>query len=158
MSSTIVYNQSIKRLDELKGLLQDNCSIAVASASLEALQRSISDLNRFAKSEVDPAKKEISLSRAKKLDQEASVLGSQIASMKIKLQEEVSSQRASLLGPPQEAPPTILEMDYFGKESAILGSSSDRVEEFIGLGKNALQDLYEQRDILKVLSTTRLNI
>ena len=45
---------------------------------------------------------------------------------------------------------TVLMMDLFGKEAQILNQSGDRIEEYIHVGKNALQELYEQRTMLKV--------
>ena len=44
-------------------------------------------------------------------------------------------------------------MDLFGKEAQILNQSGDRIEEYIHVGKNALQELYEQRTMLKVFFT-----
>jgi hypothetical protein len=41
-------------------------------------------------------------------------------------------------------------MDFFAKEGEALGHSKDRIDEFITIGKNSLQELYEQRNMLKV--------
>jgi Golgi SNAP receptor complex protein 2 len=141
----------MKKLDELKNLLEENASIPIATASLDSLQQSIGDLQKFAKSEVDASRREIGLLRVKKLQQEAGVLQESINLLKAKAQERISLERNSLLGKFEESPSTILDIDYFNKESGILDASGDRIEEFIGLGKTALQDLYEQRSMLKVI-------
>ena len=41
-------------------------------------------------------------------------------------------------------------MDMLGNEGAALDRSGDRIEEYIHLGKSALEELYEQRSMLKV--------
>jgi Golgi SNAP receptor complex protein 2 len=45
---------------------------------------------------------------------------------------------------------TVLLMDMLGAEGQALDRSGDRIEEYIHLSKTALEELYEQRSMLKV--------
>jgi Golgi SNAP receptor complex protein 2 len=45
---------------------------------------------------------------------------------------------------------TILMMDHMLREQTSLATADTRIDEFINLGRNALNELYEQRSMLKV--------
>ena len=51
--------------------------------------------------------------------------------------------------PPSEQHSTILLMDHYQKESDVLSTSHTRVDEFIQIGKSALNELYEQKSLMK---------
>ncbi|KAJ3115111.1 protein transport protein bos1 [Phlyctochytrium bullatum] len=53
---------------------------------------------------------------------------------------------------------TILMMDGLLKENEVLQSSGERLDEFIALGRTALQELYEQRTMLKSTQRRMLDI
>lgn len=140
---------------ELKSLLSHkDISLSVASASLDSLVSSVKDLNSFARSEVDASKREIGLSRVSKLREEVSSLEAEINHRRSLELEVLERQRSLLLDSHSSTittQDTILQLpDSLEKESQILDSASNRIEEFIHLGKSALQDLHEQRSILKV--------
>lgn len=48
-------------------------------------------------------------------------------------------------------------MDQYAKESDVLDNSNTRVDEYIQFGRNALNELYEQRSIMKVTIYVYLN-
>ncbi|KAJ3274663.1 Golgi SNAP receptor complex member 2, partial [Blyttiomyces sp. JEL0837] len=69
-------------------------------------------------------------------------------------QEGSSSQHSK---PIQDAT-AILMMDGLLKENEVLTTSDGRLDEFITLGRSALQELYEQRTILKSTQKRMLDI
>lgn len=87
----------------------------------------------------------------------------QITLDKFKQQEQLriqQEQRQALLDIPTDSSlnqrhaakeeSTILMMDAFiSKENEALGNAGQSVEQYIAIGRNALQELYEQRSILK---------
>ncbi|KNC97180.1 uncharacterized protein SPPG_07567 [Spizellomyces punctatus DAOM BR117] len=170
MSATILYNSTVKQIHQLHQELerlengQDTSSALQGqiTAGLASLQRSANDLDQFARREVTAAKREKALARAKKVREDFTSI--QIAFSQWKANERArasTKEREELLGSaerrtssavrhePGSADTSILMMDQMLRENQVLEGSGHRIDEFIHMGRTALQDLYEQREVLK---------
>jgi Golgi SNAP receptor complex protein 2 len=177
MSATILYNQAMRQIAEISQSLEllsktpmmdDGSSslLAQVSAQLSHLGQSLGELEGFAKREVTAVKRDIVSSRALKVRSEWTRL--QESFERQKAQRLAAKEREELLSgahsqgllhnrshhPPSQPPEdsTVLLMDMFAREGQVLGSSGDQIEQYIAVSKNALQELYEQRGMLKVFS------
>ena len=147
--------------------------LAQVSAQLSHLGQSLGELEGFAKREVTAVKRDIVSSRASKIRSELKSLQDSFERQKAqrvaaKERDELLQGRAGGQGsggmhnrgshPPStssnnnsaDQDSTVLLMDMFAREGQVLGSSGDQIEQYISVSKNALQELYEQRGMLKV--------
>lgn len=177
MSATILYNQAMRQIAEISQALdalsrapmEESLSsplLAQVSAQLSHLGQSLGELEGFAKREVTAVKRDIVSSRASKIRSELKSLQDSFERQKAqrlaaKERDELLQGRAGGQGmhnrgshPPSTNPAdqdsTVLLMDMFAREGQVLGSSGDQIEQYISVSKNALQELYEQRGMLKV--------
>ncbi|KAI9017578.1 hypothetical protein BC832DRAFT_37901 [Gaertneriomyces semiglobifer] len=171
MSSTIVYNATVKQINQLREdleRLQGGSDTTAGlqgqiTAGLASLQRSARELDEMARREVTPVKREKALAHSRQVKEDYAAM--QEAFSKWKQNERAKAmarEREELLGPgsihartastvkPAEgADSSIFMMNHMLKENQVLGDGNHRISEMIDVGRNALQELYEQRDILK---------
>ncbi|KAJ3085585.1 protein transport protein bos1 [Quaeritorhiza haematococci] len=69
-----------------------------------------------------------------------------------------TEETSSILGGSNGPDSTILMMDHMLRENDVLKTSGDRIDEFITMGRSALQELYEQRSMLKSTQRRLLDI
>ncbi|KAI8822514.1 snare region anchored in the vesicle membrane C-terminus-domain-containing protein [Fimicolochytrium jonesii] len=176
MSATVLYNNAVKQTHVLQQELErlesgEDTSSGLQgqiTAGLASLQRGAHDLDEFARREVTAAKKEKAIARAKKVREDFASL--QIAFTRWKTEDRARTaerDRKDLLGShverrtsfgarhghgasdPRATDNTILMMDHMIRENGVLENSGHRLDEFMQMGRAALQDLVEQRDSLK---------
>ncbi|KAI9094634.1 snare region anchored in the vesicle membrane C-terminus-domain-containing protein [Phlyctochytrium arcticum] len=177
MSSTILYNTTTKQIHHLQQDLVklesgEDTSAAIQgslTAGLATLQRGVNELEAMAKREVSGGKRETAMARAKKVRLDFNDISSAFGAWKSAQREKQSAHdRAALLSDasgsafdsaslqrrtasmnPHETAESILAMDAAIKDHTSLTNSGQNVEEYINMGRNVLQDLVEQREMLK---------
>ncbi|KAL2919015.1 Protein transport protein bos1 [Polyrhizophydium stewartii] len=152
-------------------------------AGLASLQRSIADLEDLARREVTAIKRETTSGRAAKLRDEAAQIQTAIDSYRLQEQQRIAEeQRAQLLGAdhvlnqrthghahahggldgaggnPHSEESTILMMDGLLREHTVLGTAEASIDQYLQIGRAALQELYDQRSMLKSTQKRLLDI
>ncbi|KAJ3131154.1 protein transport protein bos1, partial [Irineochytrium annulatum] len=139
---------------------------ANVNAQLQTLKKLSDDLSDLAKREITTVKREKALARAAAVKEDLRQLREHYDRWKARDAARVADlQRSQLLGTtgvtqrhtnhadggggPLTEKSTILMMDGLLKENEVLTSSGERLDEFINIGRTALQELYEQRSMLK---------
>ncbi|KAJ3052323.1 protein transport protein bos1 [Rhizophlyctis rosea] len=163
-----------QELDRLQSGADTSAAIqGQISAGLSSLKRAADDMEDFARREVTAVKREKALARAAKFREDYHSIKSAFDQYKAGERERAAKaaaqQREELLGgkgmgrrpslshrhtgqhshDPQTTESTILMMDQAIREHDVLNSSSASIDQFINIGRTALQDLYEQRSMLK---------
>ncbi|RKO97577.1 hypothetical protein CXG81DRAFT_25113 [Caulochytrium protostelioides] len=153
------------------------------SALLGALLTASSELNALARREMTTVKREKVQARAAKLRDEQAQLRSRYDALRSRYDEALAQQqRHALLGSgaggqqndidrrwnaqapgangQQNGNPeaTILMMDGLLHEHNVLQNTGDRLDDYIGMGRQALEELYEQRSMLKGTQRRLLDI
>ncbi|KAJ3017058.1 UNVERIFIED_CONTAM: protein transport protein bos1 [Siphonaria sp. JEL0065] len=159
------------RFQPVSGFQVNDWKGAVHS-NLEALRNFAKDLADVAKREITTVKREKALLRANQMQADYQSLKFKYDDLKKRMTDVIAERdRAELMGkagmgsgglgrrvvagsknvwfPPLSYTSTILMMDGLLKESDVLQASEGRIDEFIQMGRGALSELYEQRQILK---------
>ncbi|KAI9328153.1 hypothetical protein BDR26DRAFT_874430 [Obelidium mucronatum] len=139
-------------------------------SNLETLRQSAKDLSDVAKREITTVKREKALSRANQMQADYQSLKLKYDDLRKRMSDLVAEkERSELMGgigagglgrraaagsknsgePSLTDTSTILMMDGLLKENEVLTASEGRIDEFIQMGRGALTELYEQRQILK---------
>lgn len=112
MSATILFNQSMREAHEVRDLLQQLESsqsqidlLPRITALLDNLQRSIADLEQFAKREVSQAKRDVGISRSTQLKQEYTRLSALLSTFKRAQADQKTERERSQLLQRASAPP-----------------------------------------------------
>ncbi|KAI9021925.1 hypothetical protein DFJ74DRAFT_105397 [Hyaloraphidium curvatum] len=127
------------------------------SASLGNASRLSDEIEAMAKREISMPKREKTLSRAAEIRDRVSDCRRRLDAWKARqqklLQEQQERLRSELLGPDNQSmgsdSTTIPMGDYFIREGESLKNAGMRIDEYISSGRNALQELFEQRSIMK---------
>ncbi|KAI8911091.1 hypothetical protein EDD86DRAFT_189307 [Gorgonomyces haynaldii] len=164
MSSAIVYSNATKVKQELE---QDTQSLLSGQQSylyleprlrsnLTRLQSLLGDLESIANREVVAQKRQTTLSRLAALRDGYTSLSTIVEKFKQDEQQRMQEeQRKQLLGENSiknrgnTEKNTILMMDGLLKETDVLNDAESNIERFIQMGRGALDELYEQRSMLK---------
>ncbi|ORY72950.1 hypothetical protein LY90DRAFT_403571 [Neocallimastix californiae] len=166
----ILYTNSSKQIHQLQQDFQklelgEDTSSAIQgqiSASLGALKKASDDLMQLAKREITEEKREIAYQRAEKIQREYQLLQDSFNRWKQKqlAKKNEEKEREMLLRrqDQQQQNPYLPPMDYFNHESSVLHRSGKQIDDYISMSKSALQELYDQKNILKKSKTTMLNI
>ncbi|KAG4088172.1 hypothetical protein H8356DRAFT_1281081 [Neocallimastix lanati (nom. inval.)] len=173
----ILYTNSSKQIHQLQQDFQkleqgEDTSSAIQgqiSASLGALKKASDDLMQLAKREITEEKREIAYQRAEKIQREYQLLQDsfnrwkqkQLAKKNEEKKREMLLRRqdgTSYQQQQQQQNPYLPPMDYFNHESSVLHRSGKQIDDYISMSKSALQELYDQKNILKKSKTTMLNI
>ncbi|KAI8851278.1 hypothetical protein BC829DRAFT_361169 [Chytridium lagenaria] len=174
MSGNLLYNNAMKLVNALKADLDTLEAVAegmshssvVVHTNLQSLKRAAEDIDDMARREITTVKREKALGRAAQIRDEYAHTKSRYDSWKVKDAARIAQQqRSELLGTgmsqrhgastPENGEKsvtdtsTILMMDGLVKENEVLNGAGDRIDEFINIGRTALQELYEQRTMLK---------
>ncbi|KAH9245009.1 hypothetical protein BASA81_017533 [Batrachochytrium salamandrivorans] len=143
---------------------------AKIKAGLVTLQRSIKDLEDLSRREVTAIKRETTTGRAVKLRDECSqIQGALDRFRNIEATRVAAEQRQALLGTDHalqqrsnasgtEEQSTILMMDGLLNERAVLDGADQGLEQYLSMGRSALQELYEQRSMLKSTQKRLLDV
>ncbi|KAJ3410155.1 protein transport protein bos1 [Chytridiales sp. JEL 0842] len=136
---------------------------------LQSLHRAAQDIEDIAKREITTVKREKALTRAAQVRGEYQSIKEGFDAWKVREQAKIAAkEREDLLGGLSKRPgkdhlsdpnaagssttdhSAILMMDGLLKENAVLESSGGKLDEYITMGRTALQELYDQRGMLKV--------
>ncbi|KAJ1345288.1 hypothetical protein BSLG_000801 [Batrachochytrium salamandrivorans] len=162
MSATVIYSNAIKLKTELQhdvASLESNQGSPLLlqskiKAGLVTLQRSIKDLEDLSRREVTAIKRETTTGRAVKLRDECSQI--QGALDRFRNIEATRQQRSNASGTEEQS--TILMMDGLLNERAVLDGADQGLEQYLSMGRSALQELYEQRSMLKSTQKRLLDV
>lgn len=170
----ILYNNSSKQIRQLQMDFekleqgQDTSSAIQGqiSASLGALKKASDDLMQLAKREITEEKREIAYQRAEKIQREYQLLQDsfnrwkqkQLTKQNQEREREMLLRRQDGTAYQQEQNPYLPPLDYFDHESTVLHRTGKQIDDYISMGRSALQELYDQKKILKKSRTTMLDI
>ncbi|KAG4094324.1 hypothetical protein H8356DRAFT_1694577 [Neocallimastix lanati (nom. inval.)] len=170
----ILYTNSSKQIHQLQLDFEkleqgEDTSSAIQgqiSASLGALKKASDDLMQLAKREITEEKREIAYQRAEKIQREYQLLQDsfnrwkqkQLAKKNEEREREMLLRRQDGTMYQQQQNPYLPPMDYFNHESNVLHRTGKQIDDYIAMSKSALQELYDQKNILKRSKTTMLNI
>ncbi|KAJ3260049.1 protein transport protein bos1 [Chytriomyces hyalinus] len=141
-------------------------------SNLDTLRLAAKDMSDIAKREITTLKREKALSRANQMQEDYSRLKNLFDHLrKIQSERAAERDRSELMGSNNAGPggrrratagsknsgegpsmsdtSAILMMDGMLKENESLTASDGRLDEFIQMGRGALNELYEQRQLLK---------
>ncbi|KAJ3380691.1 hypothetical protein CcCBS67573_g04757 [Chytriomyces confervae] len=141
-------------------------------SNLDTLRLAAKDMSDIAKREITTLKREKALSRANQMQEDYSRLKNLFDHLrKIQSERAAERDRSELMGANNAGPggrrratagsknsgegpsmsdtSAILMMDGMLKENESLTASDGRLDEFIQMGRGALNELYEQRQLLK---------
>ncbi|KAJ3256975.1 protein transport protein bos1 [Chytriomyces hyalinus] len=141
-------------------------------SNLDTLRLAAKDMSDIAKREITTVKREKALSRANQMQEDYSRLKNLFDHLrKIQSERAAERDRSELMGANNAGPggrrratagsknsgegpsmsdtSAILMMDGLLKENESLTASDGRLDEFIQMGRGALNELYEQRQLLK---------
>ncbi|KAI8832802.1 hypothetical protein BJ741DRAFT_613779 [Chytriomyces cf. hyalinus JEL632] len=141
-------------------------------SNLDTLRLAAKDMSDIAKREITTLKREKALSRANQMQEDYSRLKNLFDHLrKIQSERTAERDRSELMGANNAGPggrrratagsknsgegpsmsdtSAILMMDGMLKENESLTASDGRLDEFIQMGRGALNELYEQRQLLK---------
>jgi Golgi SNAP receptor complex protein 2 len=161
MSSVVLYSNAVKlktQIYEDVHLLSQTYNQSQAqqlSASISRLDSLINELNSLARKQMQPEKREMQLSRVTHLRQEWSDLKQQFDNQRQTQTARLQSEnRQSLLGNQEnqlhyrnQNESTFLDMDL--REQQALDNAETHIEQYIVMGRNALNELYDQRSMMK---------
>ncbi|KAJ3166979.1 protein transport protein bos1 [Geranomyces variabilis] len=176
MSAAVLYNNALRQTQQLQKEIAsleagEDTSAAVQgqiTAGLASLQRCANDLDDMARREVTAQKKEKAIARSRKVREDYTAIQQAFAQWKIADRARgAAAEREALLGSgqhaerrsssavhrhghdPQSTDTAILMFDSMVREGDVLDASGNRVDDILHMGQTVLQDLYEQRDMLK---------
>ncbi|PVF96771.1 V-snare-domain-containing protein [Serendipita vermifera] len=172
-----LYNLGLRQTASIQGdidkLLAGDTSAALQgqiTASLAGLSRTIDDYDSMAKREMIKAKQEKAFMRVQKFRSDYTELKSQLDSAKRQVTEaRMTQQRSELLGPPGtrqrfQAQPPPVESPFRGntpdpvyasreqhalREHSFIQNSETQLDAFIAQGQEVLNNLVDQRQMLK---------
>ncbi|KAJ3294947.1 protein transport protein bos1 [Borealophlyctis nickersoniae] len=164
MSATVLYNNTVKQIHTLQGEVErleagEDTSPAIQgqiAAGLSSLKRAADDMEDFARREVTAVKREKALARAAKFREDFNNIKAAFdrwkANERARAWSEINYWARG--GERQQDIPlyddrSSILTDYATRESEALSATGARIDDFINMGRAALQDLYEQRSILK---------
>ncbi|KAJ3097003.1 protein transport protein bos1 [Phlyctochytrium planicorne] len=163
-------------LDQLEAGLESSTphsthTVSQVHTNLQNLKRAYEDIDENARREITTVKREKAKGRAAQVRDDYEHLKSRYEIWRQKDTAKTASlQRNELLGTagitqrqgygsesninntenkPSTDTSTILMMDGLLRENDVLHNAGDRLDDYINLGRTALQELYEQRTILK---------
>ncbi|ORX63380.1 hypothetical protein BCR32DRAFT_287810 [Anaeromyces robustus] len=160
----ILYNNSSKQIQQ--GQDTSSAIQGQISASLGALKKASDDLMQLAKREITEEKREIAYQRAEKIQREYQLLQDsfnrwkqkQLTKQNQEREREMLLRRQDGTAYQQEQNPYLPPLDYFDHESTVLHRTGKQIDDYISMGRSALQELYDQKKILKKSRTTMLDI
>ncbi|ORX86119.1 hypothetical protein BCR32DRAFT_275663 [Anaeromyces robustus] len=142
----ILYNNSSKQIQQ--GQDTSSAIQGQISASLGALKKASDDLMQLAKREITEEKREIAYQWKQK----------QLTKQNQEREREMLLRRQDGTAYQQEQNPYLPPLDYFDHESTVLHRTGKQIDDYISMGRSALQELYDQKKILKKSRTTMLDI
>jgi len=170
----ILYTNSSKQIHQLQLDFEkleqgEDTSSAIQgqiSASLGALKKASDDLMQLAKREMTEEKREIAYQRAEKIRREYQLLQDsfnrwkqkQAAKRNEERERELLLRRQDGTSYQQEQNSYLPPMEYFDHESTVLHRTGKQIDDYISMGRSALQELYDQKNILKNSKTRMLDI
>jgi molybdopterin converting factor small subunit len=169
MSDKIIYSNALKCKNSLYGLiseLQQQYTVVQyhhTNTTLVQFHSFIQDLQHCIKRQVTHEKKVLLQEKCNELVKEYELVLHQLQQLK-QVQDSVEVQRRQLerqqLGLQQELhqrkeTTSFLDLDI--KEDRVMNYTSSSVDQYITMGSSALQELYEQRSMLKVFIDNLVN-
>jgi len=171
----ILYTNSSKQIHQLQldfekleqGQDTSSAIQGQISASLGALKKASDDLMQLAKREITEEKREIAYQRAEKIQREYQLLQDSFNRWKQKQAAKRNEERERELllrrqdgssYQQQQQNSYLPPMEYFDHESTVLHRTGKQIDDYISMGRSALQELYDQKNILKKSRTTMLDI
>jgi len=170
----ILYTNSSKQIHQLQldfekleqGQDTSSAIQGQISASLGALKKASDDLMQLAKREITEEKREIAYQRAEKIQREYQLLQDsfnrwkqkQLAKKNEEREREMLLRRQDGTNYQQQLNSYLPPIDYFDHESTVLHRTGKQIDDYISMGRSALQELYDQKNILKKSRTTMLDI
>jgi hypothetical protein len=164
MSDKVIYSNALKCKNTLYTLfseLQQNYSLIQynsTSSTLVQLNHYIQDLQQSIKRQVTQEKKILLQERCNELLKEYIMFTNQLQAIKGKQDQMIQQQREqqrldlglqSMHQRKETSVPPFLDIQQ--KEDRVMDYTSSSVDQYISMGSNALQELYEQRNMIKVL-------
>jgi Golgi SNAP receptor complex protein 2 len=162
MSDKIIYSNAVKCKNSLYQLLTDVQQhyspnlYHQTNSTLSQFQSFIQDLQHSIKRQVSQEKKTILQERCNELQKEYQTMSHQLQQIKQQqdmLEQQRRQQERNELGLQQELHQrreTLTFLDMEVKEERVMNYASSSVDQYITMGTTALQELYEQRSLLKV--------
>jgi hypothetical protein len=157
MSDKIIYSNALKCKTTLESLISDlqhnytPNQYFQTNSTISQFHSFIQDLQQFIKRQVNQEKKLLMQERVTSLLKDYSTFQNQITIIKQQQDTIIAQQKQQereQLGLHQRREPTFLDIDI--KEQRVLDYTSTSVDQYISIGTTALQELYDQRSILKV--------
>lgn len=187
MSATILYNTAKKQVSQIERDLAKLSSatdltpaepiiINKLTAAMTTLQKTSNDLTEIARNEITSIQRDKASAWAESIRLDCARLRGQYDEQrKIEQERRDRIDRTTLLqggasnsfnrrqsnapdGSSSTVPSSILTMDYMLRERGTIQNSRKAVNDYVDISRNALQDLYEQRELLKGSQRKILNV
>ncbi|KAJ3213693.1 protein transport protein bos1 [Dinochytrium kinnereticum] len=169
MSGNLLYNNAMKLVNQLKtdldalenaaenSMSHSSVIVSQVHSNLQALKRAAEDIDDMARREITTVKREKALGRAAQIRDELTHTKARYDGWRAK-DAARNTPSDSTEGKPATDSSTILMMDGLVNENEVLHTAGDRLDEFINIGRTALQELYEQRTMLKSTQRRMLDV
>jgi Golgi SNAP receptor complex protein 2 len=165
MSSAIIYSQAIKIKADIERLSNDLLNgheyEARIKSNFDLLNLKITQYDSIARKEISLEKRNIALNRVEKLRQDYSQLFQIVEKCRLEqLYKQQELQRVALLGQQiknrsgNETCDTVLDIDM--REAKMMNDTASSVHTYVTQARGALTELYEQREMMKVLFFVKL--
>ncbi|KAI8892990.1 hypothetical protein BC833DRAFT_609906 [Globomyces pollinis-pini] len=160
MSQAVIYSNAVKvkaELDEDLKNSSSNLHYSQIQTKLSKFNSLIKELNDLARRQVTADKRNIILTRVQQLEVDSKAIQSELNRLKTEESQRVAAARRELLlGNQQqmnhrknqdETVSSILSLDE--REEKTLNNVSDSIDQYLQIAGNSLQELYDQRSMLK---------